>query len=233
MFGAPPGDSWQEDWQKEAEGPLTPVTIAHPFAVSRYAISFDEWDACVEDGGCAGFKPDDNGWGRSNRPVINVSWENASAYVAWLSKKTGKSYRLLSEAEREYVTRAGTTTAFWFGASLSPKQAHYLQGANENVNSIFRERPAPVNAFEANPWGLYNVHGNVWDWTADCWNANHAGHPGDGSPRTTGDCSHRVLKGGSWLNLPKFVRAAARNRVSGHFRYKTISFRVARTAAVH
>ena len=231
VMGASTDDAWREEWQKEAEGPPVEVVIGEPFAVGRFAVSFEEWDACVDDGGCAGFKPADNGWGRGNRPVINISWDNAASYVAWLSRKTGRPYRLLSETEREYVTRAGTTTPFWFGSGPSAGLANYLPGpeAGELPGAAFREKTVPVNSFDPNPWGLYNVHGNVWDWTADCWNANHSGHRGDGAARTTGECSHRVLRGGSWLNLPKFIRSAARNRVASDFRYKTIGFRVARS----
>ena len=101
------------------------VTIARPFAVGKFAVTFDEWDACVADGGCNGYRPGDQGWGRGKRPVINVNWDDAKAYATWLSRKTGKTYRLLSEAEREYVTRAGTTTPFWWGSSITPKQANY------------------------------------------------------------------------------------------------------------
>ena len=101
------------------------MSFAKPFAVGRFAITFEEWDACVADGGCNGHRPSDEGWGRGRRPVINVSWDDAKAYVAWLSRKTGKSYRLLTEAEREYVARAGTTTPFWWGSSISTGQANY------------------------------------------------------------------------------------------------------------
>ena len=107
------------------EGPQHRVTFAEPFAVGRFAVTFAEWDACAADGGCGGYKPGDQGWGRGNRPVINVDWNDAKAYVQWLSKKTGKPYRLLSEAEREYVARAGTATPFWWGSAITPADANY------------------------------------------------------------------------------------------------------------
>jgi len=191
------------------------VSIAKPFAVGKLAVTFDEWDACVADGGCNGYKPADQGWGRAERPVINVIWDDAKACVAWVSRKTGKTYRLLSDAERKYVTRADTTTPFWWGSSITPKQANYdpvdenngpydpadqyNRPSNEN-----RERTLPVDSFEPNPWWLYNVHGNIWELTEDCWNDSNTGDPGDGRARTTGDCGARVVRGGSWLHGPSW-----------------------------
>jgi formylglycine-generating enzyme required for sulfatase activity len=197
---------------------LVPVTIARPFAVGKFAVTFDQWDACVADGGCNGYRPYDQGWGRGNRPVIMVNWDDANAYAEWLSRKTGKTYRLLSEAEREYVTRAGTTTLFWWGSSITPKQANY--DGRQTV---------PVDSFEANPWGLLNVHGNVWEWTADCWNASNQGNPGDGSARTTGECTLRVVRGGSWVSNPLDLRAANRVGDTSDGRGVNLGFRLART----
>ena len=108
-----------------SEGPQHKVVIAQPIAVGRFAVTFEEWDACVDDRGCNGYRPADQDWGRGSRPVINVNWNDAKAYVAWLSQKTGKKYRLLSEAEWEYIARAGTTTSFWWGSSFSTSQANY------------------------------------------------------------------------------------------------------------
>jgi formylglycine-generating enzyme required for sulfatase activity len=192
-----------------------PVTIAGPFAVGRFAVTFDQWNACVTDGGCNGYRPNDQGWGRGNRPVINVNWDDAKSYAAWLSRETGKTYRLLSEAEHEYVTRAGTTTPFWWGST--PKQATYNT-----------ERTVTVDSFEANPWGLFNVHGNVWEWTEDCWNDSNRGNPGDGSARTTGNCSKHVVRGGSWGLDPQNLRAAYRIRYPTDSRYFHLGFRLAR-----
>ena len=196
------------------------VSIARPFAIGKFAVVFDEWDACVTDGGCNGHRPDDQGWGRGKRPVINVHWDDANAYAVWLSRKSGKTYRLLSEAEREYVARAGTTTPFWWGSSITPKQANYDE---------YRKKTMPVDSFEPNPWGLYNVHGNVWEWTADCWNSNNAGNPGDGSARTTGICDRRVVRGGSWNSGPRFLRAADRDAHTAYVRNISLGFRLART----
>jgi formylglycine-generating enzyme required for sulfatase activity len=209
------------------------VSISQPFAVGKFAVTFDEWDACVADGGCKSYKPDDRGWGRGKRPVINVNLDDAKGYVAWLSRKTGKTYRLLSEAEREYVARAGTTSPFWWGKSITPKQANYYGSAEPyrggGTKGEYREKTVPVDSFEANPWGLYNVHGNVWDWTEDCWNDTYSGNPGTGAARTSGDCSGRVLRGGSWISYPQYLRSAFRFRISTVGRDVVIGFRVGRT----
>jgi len=213
------------------EVPQHKVTIGKHFAVGRFAVTFGEWDACVADGGCAGHKPADEGWGRGRRPVINVSWDDAKAYVAWLSRKTGKTYRLLSEAEREYVTRAGTTTPFWWGSTISTEQANYngLYTYGGGSKGEYRKRTLPVDSFQPNPWGLYQVHGNVWEWVEDCHHDSYAGGPSDGSAWTTGVCSHRVLRGGSWFGGPRFLRAAARVGFTPVLRSEDFGFRLART----
>ena len=221
----------KEWWQ--SEGPQRRVTISSAIAVGKFAVTFDEWDACVADGGCNGYKPADQGWGRGKRPVINVHWDDAKAYAAWLTRKTGKTYRLLSEAEREYVARAGTTTAFWWGPSISTRQANY-DGNNTFAGSAkgeYRAKTMPVDSFDANPWGLYQVHGNVYDWTEDCWHANYQGAPTDGSAWTTActDSGRRVVRGGAWFNIPRFLRSAIRSRDSTVYRSFYLSFRLART----
>ena len=194
----------------DREKPVHKVTIPSPFVVGRFPVTFGEWDACVADGGCKGYKPADQGWGRDQQPVINVNWNDAKLYIDWLNAKTGKTYRLLSEAEREYVTRAGTTTRFWWGAAITPKQANYdgtepYKGVGEKGE--YRQQTVPVASFEANPWGLFNVHGNVWEWCEDAWHANYNGAPTDGSAWLQGgDASRRVGRGGSWHSNPRFLR---------------------------
>jgi len=213
------------------EGPQHRVTLARSFAVGRFAVTFDEWDACVADGGCNGYAPNDGGWGRGRRPVIYVSWDDANVYVAWLSRKTGKTYRLLSEAEREYVTRAGTTTPFWWGASISTQQANYYdddafgRGSKEED----RQRTLRVDSFQPNPWGLYQVHGNVSEWTQDCYHDGYAGVPSDGSAWTSGDCSRRVVRGGAWFDPPGSLRAASRGSDAAADWDGLEGFRLART----
>ena len=160
----------------------TRATIARSFAVARFAVTFDEWDACVADGGCNGYRPSDEAWGRHNRPVVNVGWQDAKAYTRWLSRKTGKSYRLPTEREREYVARAGTSTAYWWGNTIDLERANIdlpLRASRDGspvptASKSGQEagpphRTVPVDSFAANAWGLYNVHGNVWEWTSDCW----------------------------------------------------------------
>jgi formylglycine-generating enzyme required for sulfatase activity len=207
------------------------VTIAQPFAVGRFAVTFAEWDACVADGGCNGYRPEDHGWGRDRRPVINVNWDDAKVYIDWLNAKTGKTYRLLSETEREYVTRAGKTTPFWWGPSITSKQANYNGNYTYRggAKGEFRQQTVPVDSFEANPWGLFNVHGNVWEWTEDCWNDSEQGNPGNGSARTTGDCDRRVIRGGSWNFYPQDLRADKRSLSTSDVRVGNLGFRLART----
>jgi formylglycine-generating enzyme required for sulfatase activity len=225
------GSSATEEGHSSNEGPQHSVTISTPFAVGRFALTFEEWDACVADGGCNGYKPADQGWGRGRQPVFHVSWDDAKAYVAWLSRKTGKTYRLLSEAEREYVTRAGTATPFWWGASISASQANYdgTETYRGGPKGEYRQKTVPVDAFPPNAWGVYQVHGNVWDWVEDCWNASYVGAPTDGSAWVSGDCSHRVIRGGSWNFIPRGLRAAFRYRDSADDRSGGIGFRLGRT----
>ena len=221
-----------EQENASSEQPQHEVTIAKPFAVGKFAVTFAEWDDCVAAGGCGGYKPDDVGWGRSDHPVIKVSWNDAKAYVAWLSKKTGAAYRLLSEAEREYAARAGTTTPFWWGSTIAPDQANYDGTsiyAGGGSKGEWWKKPVPVQSFKPNPWGLHQVHGNVWEWGEDCWHASYDGAPKDGSAWTTEGCESRVLRGGSWYNYPRYLRSACRNNYLTSDRSSTAGFRVART----
>jgi formylglycine-generating enzyme required for sulfatase activity len=220
LMGSPPAEPKREAY----EGPLHQVTITAPFAAGKFAVTFAEWDACVADGGCNGYQPNDAGWGRQDRPVINVRWDDAKAYTAWLSKKTGKAYRLLSEAEREYVTRAGTATLYWFGGKVTIFQARH-DGGGENG-----QKTAPVKSFDPNPWGLYQVHGNVWEWVEDCWHDNYEGAPADGSAWTDGSCNRRVLRGGSWGSASGALRAAFRTSYFPGLRDAYTGFRVATSA---
>jgi formylglycine-generating enzyme required for sulfatase activity/uncharacterized caspase-like protein len=225
------GSPATEQGRATSEGPQREVTLASQFAVGKFAVTFAEWDACVAGGGCNGYRPSDEGRGRGKLPVINVSWEDANAYVAWLSKATGKTYRLLSEAEREYVARAGSTTPFWFGTTISTKQANYdgntVYGGGQRGE--YRQRPLSVDTFEPNPFGLYQVHGNVNEWVEDCWHGSNDGAPTDGSARIGGSCGRRVLRGGSWYDTAQMLRSAAHSGFYAGYRANKIGFRVARS----
>ena len=225
-MGSPP----EEEGRYADEGPPRTVTIAEWFAAGVFEVTFAQWDACMAAGGCAGTPPADAGWGRGQRPVIHVSRADAEAYLAWLAEKTGGGYRLPSEAEWEFLARAGTTTPFHTGRTIVPAQANYDGTAayGDGVRGAFRQRTLPAGSFRANAFGLHDVHGNVWEWVADCWNGSYAGAPTDGSAWRDGDCDKRVQRGGSWGNAPKDARAAVRNwRPAGH-RDANSGFRVVR-----
>ena len=214
------GSPESEEGRFDNEGPQHRVTIPAPFAVGAYEVTFEEWDACVAEGGCGGYRPNDNGWGRGWRPVIHVSWNDAQAYVRWLRGKTGKEYRLLSEAEWEYAARAGTTTRYSFGDEITESDANY----DVNIG-----KTQPVGSYRANAYGLYDMHGNVWEWGQDCWNGSYAGAPNNGEAWERGDCSFRVLRGGSWGSDSRDLRSANRGRDRTGSRGGNIGFRVART----
>ena len=169
-------------------------------------------------------------------PATGISWHDADEYVKWLSQKTGKKYRLLSEAEREFVTRAGTATAYWTGDAITPDQANFnkrrLQGdgniASPDPNA-YREKLLPARSFAPNSWGLFQVHGNAWEWVADCWHDNYDGAPLDGSPWTKPGCRNHVIRGGSFINSAEELRSATRQTSASEARTNmAIGFRVAR-----
>jgi formylglycine-generating enzyme required for sulfatase activity len=243
MMGSPKDEPGRSDDEDDGNKNQVPVAMLSPLAVSKFAVTFDQWDACVAGGGCNRYRPDDNKWGRGRLPVINVSWDDAQAYVKWLSTKTGKDYRLLSEAEWEYVARAGTQTPFWWGSSISSSQANYDGRFPYGGGSAgeFRGKTVAVDSFAANPWGLYQVDGNVWEWIDDCYHKNYAGMQGAASAggstswgtacETSGDGKDtlRVLRGGSWFNLPQVIRSAIRRWDRPGYRGNDVGFRVART----
>ena len=225
------GSPSRESGRDEDEGPRHWVRIGKPFAVGVYEVTFAQWDACRRDGGCT-HSPGDGGWGRGTRPVMNVNWDDARRYIRWLSRETGKRYRLLSESEWEYVARAGTQTPFHTGGTISTEQANY--DGNYTYGSgrkgRYRERAVAVGSFSANGFGLHDVHGNVSEWVEDCWHESYAGAPRDGSAWTSGgDCGRRVLRGGSWGSKPRFLRSADRNWFPAGNRFNIAGFRVART----
>ena len=170
-------------------------------------------------------KAADSGYGRDTKPVINVSWDDAQTYVAWLSKMTGRPYRLLTEAEWEYAARAGTTTAYYLGDDIGKGNAN-CNGCGSQWDG---KQTSPVGSFAANQFGLYDMAGNVWQWVQDCYHADYNGAPTDGSAWTSGDCGNRVVRGGSWFDVPLNLRAAVRSRGTTDVRGNGLGFRVGRT----
>ena len=212
MMGAPEDEEgWSGlDWR------LQRVDIAAPFAIGAHEVTFAQWDACVAGGGCDGYEPPHySSTARANNPVASLSWHDAQAYVAWLSAHTGETYRLPSEAEWEYAARAGTTTPFHFGETISTDQANYdgRVAYGEGAVGEYRRETVPVGSFPANAWGLHDVHGNVAEWTQDCqnyyWDVD-TDAPTDGGARETGDCDLRVRRGGFWGSEPAWIRSASR-----------------------
>jgi formylglycine-generating enzyme required for sulfatase activity len=225
-----------------------PVQIERPFAIGAFAVTRSEFAAFVAatnyalDQGCyfwtgttweersdrswrsPGFAQDDG------HPVTCVDLKAARDYASWLSSKTGKRYRLPSETEREYVARAGTDTPFWSGNSISTDAANYngTMPSPLGRKGEWRQTTVRVDSFAPNPWGLYNVHGNVWEWTNDCWNESNNGNLQDGSFRATGDCTWRVVRGGAWNYSPSYLRSAYRYWNLPHNRSSVQGFRIAR-----
>jgi formylglycine-generating enzyme required for sulfatase activity len=209
------------------EGPQHKVTIAKAFAVSRFELTFDEWDNCAVHGDCD--RHIRSSWGRGGQPVINVSWDDAQRYVAWLSRITGQPYRLLSEAEWEYAARAGTTTAYSWGDDIK-KDGKAMANCNNECGSQWDNRQtAPVGSFVPNAFGLYDMAGNVGEWVEDCHHPDYKKAPTDGSAWITGDCSRRVVRGGSWVDYPQDLRSANRLGDASDNRDLSLGFRVGRT----
>jgi formylglycine-generating enzyme required for sulfatase activity len=212
------------------------VFIAYPLAVAKTPVTFDQWQDCIADGGCNGYVPNDGPgeehWGRGNRPVINVNFADAEGYIAWLTRKTGKPYRLLTEAEFEYAQRGGTVTNFYWGDAPSRAFANYgtdsccgpfADGKDQWPNT------SPVGSFPANPFGLYDMAGNVFQWTMGCWkNVYEPGTPVDGSPWFAGDCTRRPLRGGAWYDDASYLRSSHRHTHTAAPRSGVDGFRVAR-----
>jgi formylglycine-generating enzyme required for sulfatase activity len=206
------------------ETPAHDVIIPRAFAVGIYEIAYLEFDACVADGGCK-HKPNDANWGRGKRAVASVSWNDAGQYVDWLSKKTGKKYRLLTEAEWEYAARAGTKTRYPWGDELGQGNAACLSCGAGSVMTL-QAGQLPPNAF-----GLHDMVASRKEWVQDCWNSSYAGAPSDGSAWLQGQCKRRVLRGGSWYDSARFIRSASRAGAVLQEREDQYGFRVAREIA--
>jgi formylglycine-generating enzyme required for sulfatase activity len=206
------------------EGPQHGVTIAKPFAVSKFDVTFDEWDACATHGDCDPHIKD-SGMGRGQQPVINVSWDDAQTYVAWLGRVTGKPYRLLTETEWEYAARAGSTTAYYWGDEIGKGNANCI-GCDRQWE---HKQTSPVGSFKPNAFGLYDMAGNVYQWVQDCYHDFYNGAPTDRSEWTGADCRNRVIRGGSWNSIPEYLRSASRTEDPNGGRYGILGFRVGRT----
>ncbi|MCA3364397.1 MAG: formylglycine-generating enzyme family protein [Roseomonas sp.] len=219
LMGAPEG----EEGSKDRERPQRSVTVPRPFALGRTAVTFAMWDAAMAAGFVpwSGKPPGDEGWGRDDRPVIYVSWYDAQYYCRWLNQRLGLppgTYRLPSEFEWEYACRAGTTKPFSFGETISIKQANFDARATygKGRKGEYRERTVPVGSLPANPWGLYEMHGNVWEWV-------------ENDAYFTSNSEHRVLRGGSWQDFLVDLRSAHRYWDASGGTLNAIGFRVART----
>ena len=214
------GSNWKK--AKKNQKPVHAVTIKGPLAVSKFEITFDEWEACLADGVCKR-DPDDHKWGRGRRPIVNISWSDTQEYTAWLSKKTGRKYRLLSEAEWEYAARAGTTTGYWWGNKLKKKYANCRKCGTPWSG----KKSAPVGSFKPNPWGIYDMHANIWEWVQDCWTNDHKGAPSDGSARTDGNCERKSVRGGSWYYYSQVAKSPSRDSHPIHLWSYNIGIRLA------
>jgi formylglycine-generating enzyme required for sulfatase activity len=200
------------------EGPQREVSVA-PFAMAKYETSFAQWDACLAGGGCNGYSPPDGGWGRGDRPVTGVSWDDAQAYVRWLNGQAGGSfYRLPSEAEWEYAARAGQAGPYAFGARVTQTQATFQT-----------RQTTPVGAHAANAFNLYDMHGNAGEWVEDCYASNYSLAPIDGVAVQADECRRRVYRGGSFNDQAPVLRAAARRSSEFNSRTQGIGFRIARS----
>jgi formylglycine-generating enzyme required for sulfatase activity len=232
------GSPSTEQGHQGNEEPQRLVRIAKPFAIGQFEITFDDWGACVKEGSCHE-KLKDEGWGRGTRPAIHVSWEDITKdFLPWLSKKSGHVYRLPSEAEWEYAARAQGRTSFSFGSD-GDEICAFGNGADQTAKkqngagsaAACRDGfayTAPVGSFRPNQFGLFDMHGNVWEWVEDCWNESYETAPGNSAAWTAGDCSSRVVRGGSWNSDVSKLRSAARGWNDPLGRNRSIGFRVAR-----
>ncbi len=207
----------------KTEGPSHRVFIEKPFAIGRFEVTFDQWEACIRGGGCT-HQPDDHLWGRGTRPVINLNYTHIENYLKWLRGTTGQTYRLPSEAEWEYAHRGNTTTLYPWGNEVGVNLANC-----KDCKSIWSAKgTAPVGSFPPNAFGLYDTVGNAYEWTADCWNPSHEGAPPKGGIRTDGDCNQRVMRGGSFYYFSKVGRSSYRSKNALPVNSYWLGFRVLR-----
>jgi formylglycine-generating enzyme required for sulfatase activity len=214
-MGETTGDKFATDTERPSHG----VALAHAFAVGRHPVTVGEYRAFAP----AHAPIDEPDW-----PVVNVSWEDARAYCAWLGHETGETFRLPTEAEWEYACRAGTRGAFATGDEITPHEANFFYA--EDGRRIGPGRRTPVGRYPPNAFGLHDLHGNVCEWVEDPWHSHYVGAPTDGSAWITGgDPARRVIRGGAWDYLPRLLRCAWRDSLPLRHRRDNLGFRVART----
>ena len=213
MMGSDSGDP--------SEKPAHRVSIGAPFAIGKYDVSVEQWNACADAEACPRIATDATS---KNGPVRDISWDNAQQYVNWLSKVSGKPYRLPTEAEWEYAARGGTSTRYWWGEQMRNGNAN----CKDCGQPWRQEGPANVGSFAANPYGLYDMNGNVWQWVSDCWHNSFKGAPSDGRAWDEPNCSVRVIRGGSWREGASYMTSSTRFKYDASVRYSQNGFRVAR-----
>jgi formylglycine-generating enzyme required for sulfatase activity/serine/threonine protein phosphatase PrpC len=221
MVWVPAGDYSMGSNKQQEESPKHTVSI-RKFAVSEKEISIAQYSQYAKATGAK--VPKTKGL-NDEFPVFSVSWDDAYNYVKWLSKETGEKYRLLSESEWEYAASGGKKTPFWWGYNMEPNKAHCFLGCNQELNTNI---PMKVGSFEANPFGLYDMSGNVSEWVHDCWHPNYKGAPSDESVWEGGDCTQRVVRGGAYISPEQSLRTASRDKFKSNSSYEHIGIRVAR-----
>ncbi len=231
------GSPEDERGRSSDEGPAHEVSIPHPFAIGRFEITIAQWEACVDAGVCSPL-PDDRRGGRDDRPAVNVNWRDTQQYIGWLNELSGKTYRLPSEAEWEYSARGGTASPrYWAEREVACAFANVYDISGQRVHQFdwphftcidASATTASVGAFRANPYGLHDMLGNVWEWAQDCWNERYDNAPVDGGPNLKGDCGRRIVRGGSWKNVAWATRSAFRGWQGVNDRVDANGFRVAR-----
>jgi formylglycine-generating enzyme required for sulfatase activity len=239
------GSPDDERHRLDVEGPQQPIAIERPFGMGKFAVTVDQFAAFVADARHP-VAATCNEWGDAvlmertgsfrspgfaqtgAHPAVCVSWDDAQAYLGWLAACTGRRFRLPTEAEWEYAARAGTTTPYWCGTSISRDQAN-CRPDDDDRGSVWRQATVPVASYAPNPWGLYEMHGNVWEWVEDCYQPSHVGAAPDGSARQGSAAAKRVLRGASWRNRARGLRSARRHAAERTYCRSDVGFRVAET----
>lgn len=223
LIALPPGTfTMGSNSSDPSEKPAHRVSINTPFAIGKYEVTVEQWDACVNAGACARVT---NGGNRpKNTPARDISWDDAQQYVKWLAGLTGKPYRLPTEAEWEYAARGGTSTRYWWGEQMR-KGAANCKDCGEPWQ---KDGPVPAGSFAANPYGLHDMNGSVWEWMSDCWHTSYKGAPTDGRSWDEANCRVRVIRGGSWREDASYMMSSTRFKYDASVRHSQNGFRVAR-----